>query len=171
MCIDCIQRCDWRCIVLVLSDFICSFVGTVAFSHLFNVPQKHYLYCGLVGALGFLCYSLCGMTFNNTFSTFIATLFVVLASRILTVVQKCPITIFLISGIFPLVPGASVYNTAYYFVLNNLDEAVVWGINSLKSAFAIVMGIVFIVAIPRQFFNPRYWRVRKAVKKNEVVSP
>lgn len=155
----------------MLVDFICSFVGTVAFSHLFNVPKKHYLYCGLVGALGFLCYTLCNITFNNVFSTFIATLFVVLGSRILTVLRKCPITIFLISGIFPLVPGASVYNTAYYFVINNLDEAVIWGINSLKIAFAIVMGIVFVVAIPRQFFNPKYWKIRRVnKKKNEVVS-
>lgn len=154
----------------MISDFICSFVGTVAFSHLFNVPKKHYLYCGFVGAMGFLCYSLCDNIFTNTFSTFVATLLVVLFSRVLTVAQKCPITIFLVSGIFPLVPGASVYNTAYYFVLNNLDEAVVWGINSLKSAFAIVMGIVFIVAIPRNVFNPKYWKVRRDNKKNEVVS-
>ena len=155
----------------MLSDFICSFIGTVAFSHLFNVPKKHYLYCGLVGALGFLCYSLCNIIFNNIFSTFIATVFVVLGSRILTVLRKCPITIYLISGIFPLVPGASVYNTAYYFVLNNLGEAVVWGIDSLKIAFAIVMGIVFVVAIPRQFFSPQYWKIRRVnKKKNEVVS-
>ena len=155
----------------MLVDFICSFIGTVAFSHLFNVPRKHYFYCGLVGAVGYLCYVLCKTTFNNTFSTFIATLFVVLASRVMTVLRKCPITIYLVSGIFPLVPGASVYNTAYYFVLNNLDEAVIWGINSLQSAFAIVMGIVFVVAIPRQFFNPQYWKIRRSdKKKNEVVS-
>lgn len=155
----------------MLSDFICSFIGTIAFSHLFNVPKKHYIYCGLVGAFGYLCYTVSDTIFTPTFATFIATLFVVLGSRILTVLRKCPITIFLISGIFPLVPGASVYNTAYYFVINNLDEAVVWGINSLKIAFAIVMGIVFIVAIPRQFFKVSYWKVRRVnKKKNEVVS-
>ena len=38
-------------------------------------------------------------------------------------------------------------------------------------AFAIVMGIVFVVAIPRQFFNPQYWKIRRVnKKKNEVVS-
>jgi len=149
-------------------DFICSFVGTVAFSHLFNVPRKHYFYCGLVGAFGYLCYCLFDMRISSTFATFLATMAVVLGSRILAVIRKCPITIFLISGIFPLVPGASVYNTAYYFVMNNLDEAIVWGINSLKSAFAIVLGIVFIVSIPRQFFSSRYWKNHK--KKKSVVS-
>lgn len=146
-------------------DFLCSFVGTIAFSHLFNVPKKHYFYCGLVGAIGYLCYCLLNFRISGTFSTFLATMVVVLCSRILAVVRKCPITIFLISGIFPLVPGAGVYNTAYYFVMNDLDEATVYGIGALKTAFAIVLGIVFIVSIPRQFFSIQYWKGRRAQKK------
>lgn len=149
-------------------DIICSFIGTVAFSHLFNVPKKHYFYCGLVGALGYLCFCLLDLRVSVTFATFVATMVVVLCSRILTVLRKCPITVFLISGIFPLVPGASVYNTAYYFVSNNLDEAAAWGINSIKLAFAIVLGIVFIVSIPREMFTKRYWTLRR--KKKKVVS-
>ena len=149
---------------------ICAFIGTIAFSHLFNVNTKHYFFCGLVGAVGYLCYCLADLQMTSAFATFLATMVVVLFSRILTVIRKCPITVFLISGIFPLVPGASVYNTAYYFVMNNLDDAVIWGINSLKIAFAIVLGIVFIVSIPRHFFNPKYWKIRRREKKNEVVT-
>lgn len=150
---------------------ICAFIGTIAFSHLFNVHSKHYFFCGLVGAVGYLCYCLLDLRVATGFATFVATMVVVLFSRILTVIRRCPITIFLVSGIFPLVPGASVYNTAYYFVMNNVDEAIVWGINSLKIAFAIVLGIVFVVSIPRQFFNPKYWQIRKLdKKKNELVS-
>ena len=152
----------------MLIDFICSFIGTIAFSHLFNVPKRHYFYCGLVGAVGYLCFCLLNNNISAAMSTFVATMVVVLCSRILTVLRKCPITIFLISGIFPLVPGASVYYTAYYFVMNDLGEATIWGINSLKNAFAIVLGIVFIVSIPRQFFSVNYWKMRK--RKNEVVS-
>ena len=149
---------------------LCAFIGTIAFSHLFNVHQKHYFLCGLVGAVGYLCYCLLDLKTSPAFSTFVATMVVVLFSRILTVIRRCPITIFLVSGIFPLVPGASVYNTAYYFVMNNLDEAIVWGINSLKIAFAIVLGIVFIVSIPRQCFSLKYWKIRRFNKKNNLVS-
>ncbi|MBQ8802951.1 MAG: threonine/serine exporter family protein [Tyzzerella sp.] len=155
----------------MIIDFICAFIGTVAFSHLYNVPKKHYMYCGLVGALGYLCYCLADIRTSVTFATFLATMLVVLASRVLTIIRKCPITIFLISGIFPLVPGASVYNTAYYFVINDLEQATVWGINSLKVAFAIVLGIVFIVSIPRQMFTREYWKIWKVQrKKKKVVS-
>lgn len=149
---------------------ICAFIGTIAFSHLFNVHKKHYFFCGLVGAVGYLCYCLLDLRVGTGFATFVATMVVVLFSRILTVIRRCPITIFLISGIFPLVPGASVYNTAYYFVMNNLEEATTWGINSLKVAFAIVLGIVFIVSIPREFFSLKYWKIRRLTKKNKLVS-
>ena len=149
---------------------ICAFIGTIAFSHLFNVHKKHYFFCGLVGAVGYLCYCLLDLRVGTGFATFVATMVVVLFSRILTVIRRCPITIFLISGIFPLVPGASVYNTAYYFVMNNLEEATTWGINSLKVAFAIVLGIVFIVSIPREFFSLKYWKIRRLTKKSKLVS-
>ena len=152
----------------MIANILCAFVGTIAFSHLFNVPTKHYFYCGLVGTLGYVCYCLLDLCTSPTFATFVGTMVVVLGSRIFAIVRKCPITVFLISGIFPLVPGFSVYNTAYYFVTNNLDEAVVWGINALKIAFAIVLGIVFIVSIPKQMFTARYWRIRREKKK--VVS-
>ena len=156
---------------MIIIDFILAYVGTIAFSHLFNVPKKHYAYCGLVGALGYLCYCLVNEKTSATFATFIATMLVVLASRILTILRKCPITIFLISGIFPLVPGASVYNTAYYFVMNDLEQAVMWGINSLKIAFSIVLGIVFIVSIPRQRFTREYWKMSRVQRrKKKVVS-
>ena len=151
----------------MIANILCSFVGTIAFSLLFNVPKKYYVYCGMLGTFGCMCY--CGMSevFSSTFSTFVATMVVVLSSRILAVWRKCPITIFLISGIFPLVPGASVYNTAYYFIINDLNTSLVWGINALKIAFAIVLGIVFIVSIPREMFTKRYWDLRR-IKKTVV---
>ena len=64
-------------------------------------------------------------------------------------------------GDFPLIPGTSVYYTAYYFVMNDLNMAVDKGIMALKLAFAMVLGIVFIVSIPREFFKVDYWRGRK----------
>lgn len=152
----------------MISGIICSFIGTIAFSHLFCVPKKHYFNCGLVGALGYACYWILDKYVTAAMATFVATMVVVLLSRILTVVRKCPITVFLISGIFPLVPGSYVYNAAYQIVMNDLTEAASWGINALKLSFAIVVGIVFIVSIPRKYFTTDYWQIRRDKKK--VVS-
>ncbi|MEF9840417.1 MAG: threonine/serine exporter family protein [Lachnospiraceae bacterium] len=145
----------------MIANIFCSFLGTVAFSILFNVPKRFYACCGLTGMAGWLCY--CG-TINGTsatVSTLLGTMVVVLMSRILAVWMKCPITVFLVSGIFPLVPGASVYYTAYYFVTGDLAQASIKGVTSLKLAFAIVLGIIFMISIPKRWFIPSYWKGRK----------
>ncbi len=149
----------------MLANIICSFLGTIAFSMLFNVHSKYYFYCGITGTAGWICYSLLiPQGVSPVFATFLGTIVVVLLSRILAVWRKCPITVFLISGIFPLIPGTSVYYTAYYFVMNDLGMAVNKGIMALKLAFALVLGIVFVVSIPRQYFQVDYWRERKIKK-------
>lgn len=144
----------------MIQNIICSFLGTIAFSLLYNVHSKYYVYCGLTGMSGWLVYCLLEPYMSPVLATFIGTIVVVLMSRILAVWRRCPITVFLISGIFPLIPGTSVYYTAYYFVMNDLNMAVDKGIMALKLAFAIVLGIVFIVPIPREFFRVAYWRGR-----------
>lgn len=151
----------------MIANMLCSFVGTIAFSILFNVPAKYYKYCGFTGMVGWMCLYFCSDVIKGPLATFLATLLVVLCSRIFAVWRKCPITVFLISGIFPLVPGAAVYYTAYNFVMNDLSLATDSGIHALKTAFAIVLGIVFVVSIPRQWFSIEYWKSR-TVKKRVV---
>ena len=54
--------------------------------------------------------------------------------------------------------------TAYYLVTNQPAHAGQSGLEALKIAFAIVLGIVFIVAIPREIFHGDYWRRRKQLR-------
>ena len=133
---------------------ICPFVGTVAFAVLFNVPKRFYLCCGCTGAAGWLMYHMV-MIYGGSAATasFCGTLVVVLLSRILTVIMKCPITIFLVSGIIPLVPGAGIYWTAYYLVTDRPAEAADNGFAAMKAAFAIVLGIVLVFEAPDRIFK------------------
>lgn len=144
----------------VLANMFCSFLGTVAFSILFNVPRRFYICCGLTGMAGWLCYLVSVEMMSVSTATFLGTVLVVLLSRILAVWKKCPITVFLVSGIFPLIPGAGVYYTVYNVVQGNLAEAAGKGIGAVKIAFAIVLGIVFVVSIPKKWFQVCYWRNR-----------
>lgn len=59
---------------------------------------------------------------------------------------------FLIAGIFPLVPVAGVYWTAYYIVTDQLRLAAETGYTAVKVAVAIVLGIVFIFELPQGLF-------------------
>lgn len=137
----------------LLLHIIMSFVGTVGFSILYNVDKKYYLWCGLTGTAGWLVYCVVYQENTMTVATFVGAMVVVFLSRILAVYQRCPITIFLASGIFPLIPGSSVYYTAFYLVMNDLSSAAEKGLLAAKVAFAIVLAIVFVVSIPKEWFN------------------
>ncbi len=142
----------------ILSNLFCSFVGTIGFAIMYNVPKKYYIGCGVTGMAGWIVYLLVsGMNYVSAVGSFFGAFIVVLISRMLSVKMRCPITIFLISGILPLVPGAGIYNTVYYIVTNQLTQAALKGIESLKIAFAIVMGIVIVVSIPRDVFHKIYY--------------
>lgn len=147
-------------VTFILANMFCSFLGTITFSVLFNVPRRFYLCCGLTGMAGWLCYCAAVNPTSITTATFLGTVLVVLMSRMLAVWKKCPITVFLVPGIFPLIPGASVYYTVFNVVQGNLAEAAGRGMSAIKIAFAIVLGIIFVVSIPKQWFQVNYWRRR-----------
>ena len=149
-----------------LLQILAAGIGTVAFGALFGVPSQYYPYCGLIGASGWAVYVFLWMRtgcWSEAVVVFLATVLVILMSRFFAVRERCPVTIFLICGILPLVPGAGIYWTCYYLVTGQLDEASTRGFSALKAAVAIVLGIVFVFEIPQRFFKG------KAVRKNDKL--
>ena len=88
-----------------------------------------------------------------TFAVFFATVVIVLLSRFAAVWKKCPVTVFLITGIFPLVPGARFYWAAYYLVTNQIADFQASGFAALKIMVAIVLGIIFVFELPHKVFR------------------
>ena len=133
-------------------EILSAVVGTVSFSVLFGVPREYYPYCGFIGGAGWLVYCLAELFLPGSGPCFVATAVVILLSRTAAVGKLCPVTIFLIAGIFPLVPGAGVYWTVYHIVMEELFLAVSTGYSAMKEAIAIVMGIVFVFELPQKLF-------------------
>ena len=141
----------------MISTIVAAAFGTVAFAVLFGVPRRYCLHCGLTGCAGWTVYCLltnfAGLSAAE--ATFFATLLAVFLSRILAVHERCPVTVFVIAGIIPLVPGAGIYWTAYYLVTGQLAQARESGFSAIKIAFAIVLGIVFVFELPQKLFRSR----------------
>ena len=143
-------------VIKIVANLACSFIGTIAYAVMFQVPRRFYIGCGITGSVGWMIYKLASVYCSVAVASFIGTVCTVLVARI-----------FLISGIITLVPGAGIYFTAYYLVTNQLAMAAVKGLGAVKVAFAIVLGIVCIVSIPREVFQKEYWIERKLKKQQK----
>lgn len=142
-------------IVEGILQFLATGIGTVAFSVLFSVPREHYPLCGFIGGTGWLiCWTFVhGLGAGAIVGNFVATVFITLASRIGSTVRKCPVTLFLIAGIFPEVPGIGIYRTIYYTLLENNRLSLHYGRETLGIAIAMVLGIILVFEIPQKNIN------------------
>ena len=147
-------------------QIIASFIGTAAFAVLFGVPRKYYVLCGVSGVLGWILYMVLARYagFTPPAATVFATMLVVLSARYFSVLDKCPAIVFLLCGIFPLVPGAGVFWTSYYVVSDQLRLALGSGFMAVKVTIAIVLGIILISELPAKMFSGR--RAAKAFHRN-----
>ncbi len=137
----------------LLINMICAFLATFSFCILFNIPKKCYILGGINGMFGWMCYYLGNEPTSPAAASFLGAVVITFCARVFASVKKCPATDFLIPGIIPLVPGAGIYYTAYYFVMNDMVQASAKGVESLKVAFAIVVGMVFIISLPGGWFH------------------
>ena len=118
-------------------QFIVSMIATLSFAVLFCAPKSELLFCGLTGAIGWIVYLICLQFDTGTvIANMIATLALTVFSRVVAALRKNPVTVYLIAGIFPLVPGAGIYYTSYYFIMNNMSEFSRYGMETIKVAGA-----------------------------------
>ncbi len=138
----------------MIIQFLASLVATLSFAVLFSAEKKQLFFCGLTGAIGWIVYIICLQNHtDNAISNLIATLALTMIARVLSAVRRTPVTVFLLTGIFPLVPGAGIYYTSYYFIMGDMSQFSQYGISTIKVAGSIVLGIIFGFALPQSLFN------------------
>ncbi len=143
---------NWNLLVEVLV----AAVGTIAFSVLFQVNPRHHFFCGLVGGIGWLVYRLVTEASGSAIlATFVATLVLTACSRWFSTLRHTPTIVFLVCGIFTLVPGAAIYYSAYYLFLDEGAEMAYYAGMTLKLAVAIALGILVAYSLPAKLFG---WR-------------
>ena len=129
---------------------ICALLATVFIAVLFQVRKENIFAAAIGGGLGCLVNE-CGLALGlgTFFSIFLASLALASYSEIMARVRKTTVTTFLISGLFPLVPGAGMYYTMLAIVHNDLSEALSTGISTLSTAAVMALGILFVSALSR----------------------
>ncbi len=130
-----------------------AFLGVVGFAIVLDVPKKYVLYCGLAGIAGWAVYLVMQSSVGVSAGVFASALVISLLSQIFARMLKCPVTVFLIPGIYPLVPGAGIYRTVYYMIMGENGLASVYLVETLLTAGMIAFGI-FVVDI--------LWRIKNS---------
>ena len=131
-------------------------LATIFIAILFQVPKRNVVLTALGGGLGCLINELCLLAgLSDFFSIFLASLTLAMYSEIMARVRKTTVPTFLISGLFPLVPGAGMYYTMLAIVHHELDNALSTGTNTLSTAALMALGILFVSTLSRLIFRQK----------------
>lgn len=125
------------------AQLISVFIGVVGFAVLLEVPKKYIAFCGLAGMIGWAAY-LAAKMFLPVGSVFFSSFCVAFLSQIFARRLKCPVTVFLIPGIYPSVPGAGIYRTVYYVLMGENTLAGHYLLETLTTAGMIALGIYIV---------------------------
>lgn len=138
----------------MILDFLLTLLAIDAFSVLFCTPKEQRFFCALTGALGWISYQLLlRMGSNFVFASLLASFHITFLSRLFAALRQTPVTVYLMPGILPLVPGAGIYYTSYYLIMQEMQVCAAKGVETFQIAGAIVLGITFAFSLPQDFFQ------------------
>ncbi len=143
-----------------------AFIAIAGFSVLLETPKK-YLWCaGTVGAVGWFVYLLSQeLGAGEVMATFGSATAIAIVSHIFARQFKAPVTVFLVAGILPTVPGAGMYRVVYNIISGNTALAAEYLILTLELAGVIALGIFFVDTFFRLF--QKGWKQNSMKYENE----
>ena len=129
--------------IITAFGFAC--IATMAFAVLFQAPKKIVLIDGVIGAIGWVVfiYLRHELGYTSFVSNFCATISLALASELSSRIFKQPVTVFVIPGIVPLVPGLGIYQGMFAIINNEYNNGtsillLVPGLGIYQGMFAII---------------------------------
>ena len=126
------------------------FLGAIGFGMIFNVHGLKLLMGCIGGFLSWLVYLLLAGCFETDIPQyFLGTVAMAVFSEIMARIFKAPVTVFLCSGLIPLVPGSTIYYTMEYFVNGEMDLCIEKGTYTIEIAAALALGIMVTSSVVR----------------------
>ena len=130
-----------------MNDFmillISATVGSIGFAMLFRLRLKILPWATLSALLDAAVYLICCLYTPNQFlSTIAGTAAATFFSDIMARRLKVPITLLLLPGIVPLIPGGSLYYTMASIISKDKDSIFKYGLATTEAAVGIAAGIL-----------------------------
>ena len=127
---------------------IAAFVGCYGFTFLFNIHGFGGLLCAFGGCLTWGVYCVSSLLgFNHILCYFCAALMAAGYAETMARIRKYPAISYLVTSIFPLIPGAGIYYTTNYLVIGDLKSFASQGKYTIAIAGVIAVGILLVSTI------------------------
>ena len=134
----------------LLFGIVGSFIAITGFAVLLETPKKYLLHAGFTGAIGGGIYLYCTRReMDVVLASFLSALAIAFVSHVFARVFKAPVTVFLIAGILPTVPGAGMYRIVYYILANDREMCSYYLIQTLEIAGMIALAIFIVDTVFR----------------------
>ena len=134
----------------LLFGIVGSFIAITGFAVLLETPKKYLLHAGVTGAIGGGIYLYCTQReVDVVLASFLSALAIAFVSHVFARVFKAPVTVFLIAGILPTVPGAGMYRIVYYIIANDREMCSYYLIQTLEIAGMIALAIFIVDTVFR----------------------
>ena len=131
--------------MVMVIQTIGAFFAVASFTRILELPRRFLMWYGTAGALCWLVYlNDRDGAGSKILAAFAAGLAVAVFSHLAARILKAPVTVFLIPGILPLVPGASIYNSVYYMIQDNQPQSSHYLAETLQIAGAIAMAVFLV---------------------------
>jgi len=147
-----------------LWQILAAFIASMVFARATTIPRFATIAAGLIGASGWLISLLLASKTTGTVpfaATFLAALIVGCLSRLGSLIQRAPIGIYTIPGIFPLLPGLIVYRGMLTIAHGESMAGLVLLVQAMAIGGVIAMGIAF-SGIFEPSLEHLYHRLRKS---------
>jgi uncharacterized membrane protein YjjB (DUF3815 family) len=136
-----------------LLPFLTATVASLAWAVLFQVPRRRLLLSGLVGGGGWMAWLIAkAFGWQIIGRTLFGALVIGLCGELLARLVREPATVFITSGIVPLVPGATTFAAMQAFVVGDYLAGISQTTEALLAAGAIAAGLAIAAPLVRGVF-------------------
>lgn len=126
-----------------LPAFLTAMLAAGGYAVIINAPPRSLLLASLIGGLSWTCYTIClSHDLSKILAALLASILVALVSDIAARLNKDAVTLFVIPGIIPIVPGAGMYYTMRAVIINDYGTATQMARETFFIAGAIALGLL-----------------------------
>lgn len=129
----------------MIIKMLLAFLASIFFGIMLQIPKKTILPVGLVGMLGWTSnYLLIYYGSSDILGAFAGALVVSVIAEFLARFQRMPVTVYVVAGIIPLVPGVIAYRAMLNFIEGKYAEGLSSSALGVFMAAAIALGVALI---------------------------